>query len=356
MVSKELLNYLNKEEHEGYTPAQLMQTCVEAGWDADEIEEALKEISNPNKIDEKKIAKESEPGIWPKVAMALKTPADLFEVTRKESFIDVLKYNLVISLIPSVVLATIMFLIVQFAGSLIGSFIESFTGSSIVPFALGISLAFGGVVYAYIIISLIVSAGIVHLIAKLLKGAGRFTDTYQAIVYGMTPALLLIILTLIPGLGLITIIWTFIITMLGLEIGHRMSRAKAISTLLLPGLIILLASGAVIILSLPFLMLASESLDQSIASQSPLTFEFHETSGCINGTMTLTVRNTGKQVITPVDWRTTRVDNESFEVLPVDVPPGETVMIYQSEKKYEPGLHQINVNTEDTYKKFWENC
>ena len=81
-----------------------------------------------------------------------------------------------------------------------------------------------------ILISFIYS-GIIYAIIIAFKGEGTFLDTYKVYAYSMVPFL---ILKLIPLIGYLSIIYSFILMIIGISKLHNISKGKAALACLLP--------------------------------------------------------------------------------------------------------------------------
>lgn len=107
------------------------------------------------------------------------------------------------------------------------------------------------------IILIFIVYGIIHLLVKLVKGKGNFSDTFKAMVYGATPNFLISPLLLIymgiVGIGnlfllipvyLISIavfIWVLVIQIKGIKILHKISTWRAVlAILILPILLVII--------------------------------------------------------------------------------------------------------------------
>ena len=89
--------------------------------------------------------------------------------------------------------------------------------------------------YVLSIIITFLSAGITHILAKLIGGAKGFDKTYRLYVYAMTPVLLI---GWIPIVSLIGMLYSFYLTMKGLSVVYGMSMRRAAVIVILPILVI----------------------------------------------------------------------------------------------------------------------
>lgn len=105
----------------------------------------------------------------------------------------------------------------------------------------------------FILISLYIGAGVVHLFLRVLGSANRpFPATLQVSAYvsGATSLLNLLPLNLIPVAGAMIIpIWAVVLNCIGLARAHKTSAARALLALLLP-LIVLVGIVAVVVIAI----------------------------------------------------------------------------------------------------------
>jgi len=117
------------------------------------------------------------------------------------------------------------------------------------------------------IISFVISfvwAAIIHLFVKIFKGQEGYKETYRAVAYSYAPYFPLTtlgaLLGLIPvagafiqgALAIVTLVWEAILLILGIKYFQKLSTGKAVATILLPYVILILLVIAVVILVLLF--------------------------------------------------------------------------------------------------------
>jgi hypothetical protein len=93
-------------------------------------------------------------------------------------------------------------------------------------------LVFGGI---FVVISVFVAAGILHLMLLLLGGATRdFEATFRVVSFAQATSLLF----LVPFCGQVAAgvagLWTLVLYVLGLAEAHRIGHGKALAAVLLP--------------------------------------------------------------------------------------------------------------------------
>lgn len=154
-------------------------------------------------------------------------PTKFFEdIKREKGFLEVFKYCLIISLLPSVFLA----LLYQSLG-LFDSLMTPKTNWLLLYFIIVLSL------FIFFIIVSFVSSILIHITAIILRGKGNFLSSYKCIVYGTAPSYLF---GWIPLIGLVFNFYSIYVTIIGIIKLHKVSAIRAIFILVLPAIIILL--------------------------------------------------------------------------------------------------------------------
>lgn len=137
-----------------------------------------------------------------------------------------------------------------------------------------------------------VSAGIIHLLAKLLKGKGDYSATYKACIYGATPTYLL---GWIPFVGWIPTLYSIYLTMKGISKLHTVSMIRAFVIVFVIPLILLfiLLVGIFLLFFLAFSWHFIGMIEEILGIMVLDRY-------CTDGTVTFTIMNTGTQEITNV--------------------------------------------------------
>jgi hypothetical protein len=94
--------------------------------------------------------------------------------------------------------------------------------------------------YTILLISSFIWSSIVHLFAKLFGGNGDYSSTYRALTYSLTPFL---ILGWIPFLGIIFVLYSLYLSVLGISKLHEVSIIKAVITLSMPIILTIILAG-----------------------------------------------------------------------------------------------------------------
>ena len=158
-------------------------------------------------------------------------PSKTFDATKEDTLEDALKYYVGIAAIFSA-LSAVFFV---FASTLFGSMIGGF------GMMLGAGAGIIGAIWLFVtlfilmVISAFIGGAIVHIFVYLLGGRKGIVKTIIALMYGDTPYLLF---GWIPLIGLIAIIWSLVLNVLGIRQFQELTTGRAILAILLPLIII----------------------------------------------------------------------------------------------------------------------
>ena len=158
-------------------------------------------------------------------------PSKTFDATKEDTLEDALKYYVGIAAIFSA-LSAVFFV---FASTLFGSMMGGF------GMMLGAGAGIIGAIWLFVtlfilmVISAFIGGAIVHIFVYLLGGRKGIVKTIIALMYGDTPYLLF---GWIPLIGLIAIIWSLVLNVLGIRQFQELTTGRAILAILLPLIII----------------------------------------------------------------------------------------------------------------------
>jgi hypothetical protein len=165
-----------------------------------------------------------------KVKGLLLNPSKTFDATKEETFSEVIKYFVVLSVIYSTLGASLLVI----APNLYGSDMQKIPGvSSNLPASI-IGMILFVFILIFVIIVVLVDGLFTHILVYLMGGRKGFSQTMKAIIDCTTPQLLL---GWIPGLIIIVIVWSIFIEILGIRQLQEISTAKAILATILPTII-----------------------------------------------------------------------------------------------------------------------
>lgn len=152
------------------------------------------------------------------------SPSDTFDASREDSLGDAFKYFVVILAIYAVLSAIIAAVAFSMIAGMFGMF-----GVPQMPFgaAAGPLAAVGVFIAALIggIIGIFIGGVWLHIWVYLVGGRNGIGETIKAVIYGMTPSLLL---GWIPIVGFIAGIWALIVEIIGVRQLHDLTTGKAV--------------------------------------------------------------------------------------------------------------------------------
>lgn len=188
-----------------------------------------------------KLSGDDEFGFWDKLKYLFSNPNFFFEKVKSEDGIKnaLLMYSIVGAFMASINFI-FSFMYLGYMGRMIGGY-----GEEIYSFLMPL-YAFGGVAVGIIITFLY--SGLIHAIIIAFKGEGSYSDTYKVYTYSMIPFL---ILTAVPIVGYLSIIYSFTLMIIGISKLHNISKGKSALACLLPAIFIL---GILIFLVIMLLM------------------------------------------------------------------------------------------------------
>lgn len=163
-----------------------------------------------------------------KFGLLFSNPEKLFDSVRDEPwYVSLVYYVLVLLLVSALSYAGVLML--SSVGGRLG-LVSSFTGMLWYPINLFL-------VFAYI--------GIVHLISMAARTQAPFSSTMKLILYSLVPFLAF---SLIPLVGLLSIIYSFVLMVIGGARLHKVSHTKAFMVFVLPAIIIFLILTLLLVL------------------------------------------------------------------------------------------------------------
>jgi len=192
--------------------------------------------------------------IFEKMKGFLLEPSKTFDGVKKESLGEAFKYFLVPLVIGSLLSAIVVGVVTGMIAGLLGSLWFGGLG----PLA---GLAGGGVgaivYFIYMIIVGIVAIFVgglwMHIWVYLLGGRKGLSQTIKALMYGATPSLLL---SWIPIINFIGVIWSIVLDILGIKKLQEMTTGRAIVAFLVaiivPAIIVFFLIMSMMVVSRPF--------------------------------------------------------------------------------------------------------
>lgn len=210
---------------------EFIKKALEQGFSKEEIVTELlkKEYSREEIIDVFKAGKQTQISnhtqtklpIIDKIKLIFSNPSLFFKSVNEHTISNSLIMYIIIAAILSAINIALSFVLSYgVLRQIIGIGISFF----IYPVFLGIGII---LTFAF--------AGITHLAIKLMKGEGSYVNTYNVTVYSLIPFL---ILSIIPIIGFLSIIYSIVLMTIGFSIQHNISKGKSVIAALMPLIII----------------------------------------------------------------------------------------------------------------------
>ncbi|MBS3080504.1 YIP1 family protein [Candidatus Pacearchaeota archaeon] len=221
----DLVEVIKKAKSRGYSSNEIVKLLLSKGYSQSEIYNAMN-IQKKEKVS--KPAKDYDS--IEKIKMLFTSPLNFFDNVREETIISSLSIYSIIVVLVAVLNYGIRLLIPGnfFALRLIGNSLF---------YLFGYSYIFSFVLIVLQIAITFISALILHFIARIMGGAGNYSDSYNIVTYSFIPA---IILSLIPIVGLFGWIFSLIIMVFGVSSIHNLSKGKSVFVVLLPIIVMFL--------------------------------------------------------------------------------------------------------------------
>ncbi|MBL7160813.1 MAG: YIP1 family protein [Candidatus Aenigmarchaeota archaeon] len=163
-----------------------------------------------------------------KVKGFLFEPSSAFKREQKTTVGAAFKYMLILSIVSAV----------------LGGIVTSALAGNVV-------MLVGSIVMLYVvfIIGTTILGIILHIFAFIVGARGGFGQTLKAVYYGATPNMLL---SWIPYIGFIFVIWNLILNIIGIKNLHNISTGRAVLAVLIPVIILtlLMIAGLLAFLSI----------------------------------------------------------------------------------------------------------
>ena len=228
--------FLSDGLQRGFSKEELSNTLIKRGYSKKEIELAYSKLSGDSVF-----RKENEINAYNKVIMLFSDFNTFFKNVREPTITKSLLLLLIISALTGLISIGIAYLISGFGLRGIG--FSSLWGIGYGGLALGLGIFF----LILMMIGSFVYAGVVHLVSKWMGGEGKYVDAYNICAYSMIPS---VILRIIPFIGIISFIYSIVLTVFGISEQYKISKGKATLAALLPIIVVV----AIIIIFVLFLI------------------------------------------------------------------------------------------------------
>jgi len=228
-MQKELIDYIQDSLAKGFSEAQVKAGLRQTGYTEEAVEEAFSFLPP-----------ESHGYYW-KLGKALFSPTRLFEYVQQERGIGKPLIFLFLNSVISGLLASIVLILALQLFMNKFPMLAIFDGEPVLLLAPILIM----LIVIVLFFASFIAAGILHVSAVLLHGQGRFEASYKVVAYSTAVMIPAVFISLIPIVGqLITGIWSLVITIIGISILHNVTKFRALIVILLPNIIIGLATFA----------------------------------------------------------------------------------------------------------------
>jgi len=223
-----LKDYVKEGLDKGYTRKELTSVLMEKGYSKLEIESAFSNKSNKINSVNRKEPSESNLSYFDRLKLIFSDPDKFFGEVREKGIGNSLSLAVICGFISVVLLTLVSFM---FIGVFFGA------GGSYAGIGMFYSLIYSVLYLVFFLIALFVYSGITHLVIKMMGGNGNYVDSYNACTYGIIPFTLL---TFIPFVGWLSIIYSVILMSIGLSKYHGISKGKCALAATIPLIILIL--------------------------------------------------------------------------------------------------------------------
>jgi hypothetical protein len=258
MADQRLVDYLRNGMSRGYDEESLRQALLRQGWHEQEVEQAMGIARAPApmahrgaRLTQNRNAGPAQPqpgrpaegmGFKKRVHDVITSPTGFFNAVKPEAGTGrPFRYLAVLCLIPLVMVIAFFTLFMGMIAGFLGTLMAGVPGFDALGFVLAIGgvsfimgAAFGALAYAALLVFPFISAAVLHLFAYIFGAKKGYSNTYKAVVYSMTPSLLL---GWIPFVGIIAAFWTWYLSMKGLSVLHEISMGRAFLITITPSMI-----------------------------------------------------------------------------------------------------------------------
>ena len=226
-MQKELIDYIQGALAKGFSEEQVKAGLRQAGYTEESVDEAFSFLPP-----------ESHGYYW-KLGKALFSPSRLFEYVQQERGIGKSLMFLFLNSVISGLLSSIVLILALKMFTSRFPILALFDGEPVLLLAPILVM----LIVIVLFFASFIAAGILHVSAVLLHGQGRFEASYKVVAYSTAVMIPAVFISLIPVVGqLITGIWSLAITIIGISILHNVTKFRALMVILLPNIIIGLAT------------------------------------------------------------------------------------------------------------------
>ena len=223
MADPRLVDWIKSNQSKGFSERQIRLQLIKNNYKKKDIDEAFAILKNKAPANDKI----SDGGIdfWDKLNYLLTNPNLFFEkIKSEEGMKNAFAIFAMVSFSAGIINYGVNYMMRFILPSPYGIFGYFFSGF------LGLFPLVG--IFMQLFMSFLYS-GIIHLIIKAFKGTGSYSETYKVYAYSMIPFL---VLSLIPLIGGISIVYSFVLMIIGIATVHNISKGKSALACLMPAI------------------------------------------------------------------------------------------------------------------------
>ncbi len=164
------------------------------------------------------------------------SPVESFRSVRTADLGETLKYYLILLVINTILSVIISLVALSSSWSAIAALFPALGMET--PAAAGFGIVVFAILMIFIsLVILVIGAAWVHIFVYLFGGRKGYMQTLKAFAYGQTPSLLL---GWIPIIGIIGVIWSIVLWIIGVRELHEMTTGRAAAAVIVAGVIVLI--------------------------------------------------------------------------------------------------------------------
>lgn len=243
MAKKELVDYFKQCQVKKISLEKASRELVKKGWSEKDVNEALKVIKPPSKVTKAPLKPPAPPKapaptkalmiakptiteltLGQKIKGFITNPINTFSAVKEEGLGAAFRYYALLALIPSLMIG-LLFTLIGLALLPFGKMLLPQLGAGFVGIFLLIVL-----IYIFSLVGVWINGLLIHLgvliFARPNKGLG---ETYKALMYGATPALLF---GWIPIIGYLVPFWALVLGIIGVKGLHETNTGRAVIAML----------------------------------------------------------------------------------------------------------------------------
>jgi len=217
-MNKDIARWIKDGRKKGYNDEQLKSLLIKNKFSIKDIDDAFKETERASKNERVTESGKKDFDFWDNLKYIFSDPKKFFDMIKDEPA----KYSFMIFIGTAIASTALSY----FASSFMGGFAGLGVFSSYISLFLPV----------LIVIITLVHASLSHMMIRGMKGDGSGKDTMKVFCYSLVPYY---IFTLIPIIGLFSIIYSYVLMVIGISKMHNLSTGKASAAVLFPPVFII---------------------------------------------------------------------------------------------------------------------